>query len=129
MFWVLENSEGELAVVANMAGWQKLLALGLDARINRFAGAQIVAQLPVSVRQRGRAAALRAVAASVGAIYPVDSRQLAIVDDGGTVIAGPGDKTRLAKLTGTARRTVWRAYAEQAWLSGGGWGVHAGCDG
>lgn len=129
MIWIVENSCSEIAVIGNMVGWQKLLSLGIDARANRFRGvSHVIAELPVSMRATGRAKAIRAAIASTQAVYPCDCRQLAIVDEAGRVLAGPGDKIALARETGTARRTVWGALTGQLPMSGWGWVVHLSVD-
>lgn len=124
MIWILENSDSERAVISNYAGFNKLLHLGIDVRLNRFKeGSRIVCELPVVMRNAGAAKALRQVADAVGAIYPADINQLAVVSDDGRVLAGPGDKIDLARMTGTARRTVWRSLSRQEPLTGWGWVV------
>ncbi len=124
VIWCVENEAGERAIVGNMAGWDKLLGLGIDARVNRFReSSHVVLTMPVGIQQRGRAAAMRLMAKTVGAIYPADSEHLAIVDDGGKVLAGLGNKIDLARLTGTSRATIWGRMAEQRPLTGWGWVV------
>lgn len=124
MMWILENLEGERAVIGNWAGYQQLLALGLDCRLNRFTSerSRVVHQLPLAARSRGRDMAI--AMAAEGAVYPHDGRGLAVVDSDGRRIAGPGDKILLARETGTARRTIWQVLANQARLAGVGWVVH-----
>lgn len=125
MIYVLQNSIGEKAVVCNWTGWQRVLKLCPLAM--RFKDACVIHRLPVDLDVAGSSLLVRGLIESLGACYPQpNSYRLAVMNDVGEILFGPCDKIELAKLTGTARRTVVRAVTRQVRLSpkSGGYVVH-----
>ena len=122
--WILENSDGEKAVVANMVGFRKVMRL--DPVAKRFEESKVVGQIP-TLREVGTNAAIRIAIEAVGAVYPApNSRTLKVVDNSGNLLVGPACKIGLARGTGTARRTIMDALTTQRKIAAhGGWVVHS----
>jgi hypothetical protein len=118
MITVIQNKQGERAVVANMTAFRRIAAQGVDTIARRFLDATPVYHLPLDIRKAGANAGLRMLVDSLGAIYPEpNSRRLAIVGSTGEVLHGPNDKVHLARMTGTARRTIVTCLTHQRRLS------------
>ncbi len=102
--------------MANMVGFRRVSQW--DRIAARFSGAQVIGHLPVDPSAAGANAAIRMAIDAVGAVYPqCNSERLAVVDDTGTVVQGPGNKIDLARMTGTARRTIVTALTHQKRVS------------
>jgi len=124
---ILINSSGEVAVTGNYTSFSRIVAAKLDIRASRFEGARVLSSLPLPARANGREAAIRATAAALGAVYPVDVA-LAFVDGAGQVFAEAPSTTDLARMIGTSRACVFRCLVEaERYRSplGRGWVVHA----
>jgi hypothetical protein len=123
--WILENSDGEKAVVANMVGFRKVMKL--DPIAQRFEVSKVVGQIPCQDESAGVSAVIRMTIEAVGAVFPeINSRTLKVVDNSGNLLVGPSCKIGLAKGTGTARRTILEALTTQRKISThGGWVVHS----
>lgn len=118
MITVLQNNVGERAVVANMTAFRRIAAQGVDIIARRFLDAVPVHHIPLDMGRAGANAGLRMLVDSLGAVYPeCNSRRLAVVGADGQILFGPNDKVHLARMTGTARRTIVTCLTHQRRLS------------
>lgn len=124
MLHVLENEEGERAVVTSLAGFAKLRPF--DAVARRFEDAVVIHRLPLAAGAKGGTAAVRMLIAAMEAVYPdPGSNRLGVVDSDGKVLHGPGSTATLGRATGTAGRTILSRLLEQRHFSpSGGWIIH-----
>ncbi len=124
MLYILQNDLGNLAIVASMARFSRVMPL--DARLRLFENFTIAAQLPIAANTRGLNQVIRTTAQAVGAVYPdCNSKHLALVNADGEVLA-KGDKIAIGKHCNVPRWTVMKAHLRQEPLqwAGKGWVVH-----
>jgi len=118
MIMILQNEQGELAVVASMTAFRRIVAQDVDVLARRFRDSVPVYHLPVDLSKAGANAGIRMLIDNLGAVYPEpNSRRLAVVGDDGQILFGPTDKVYLAGMTGTARRTIVTCVTHQRKLS------------
>lgn len=121
---VLENIQGERAVVTSFVGFKRLLPF--DAIAGRFEDAVVIHRLPLVTVAAGWTGAMRMLIESMGACYPDPaSLRLGIVDITGKVLHGPAPTKTLGMATRTSGVTILGALLGQRLLSPSvGWVVH-----
>jgi len=121
MIWILENKDNERYVVSNMAGFAKLRPF--DPVVARFDDSVCIHQLPIW-RAAGQFGALLLLIEHFNAYPHVNAQNLRIVGLDG-VATQVGDKIHLAKMTGSARRTIVDRMMGQRWHPPFGWICHS----
>ncbi len=125
MLHVLQNNEGQLAVIVSLKRFEVMNHL--DARLRTFAPLRVICQLPVGVMSTGLNQVIRSTVEAIGACYPqANAKNLGIVTATGEVLA-TGDKIALGKFANVPRWSVMRAHLQQLplqWGGGRAWIVH-----
>jgi hypothetical protein len=121
---VLENMQGERAVVTSFAGFKRLLPFDVIAM--RFEDARIIHRLPLVTVAAGWTGAMQVLIESMGAVYPDPaSNRLGVVDLEGKVLHGPASTKTLGIVTRTSGITILGTLLGQRMLSPSvGWVVH-----